>query len=52
MTAEAGLGLFFLVILLYPLIMYGIFLFERHVEEEKRKDEERKKSTHNDCWNR
>ena len=52
MTAEAGLGLFFLCILLYPLIMYGIFVFERHVENEKRKDEEREKNPLYDFWNR
>ena len=52
MSAQAGWGLFFLGIMLYPLILYGIFVFERHVEEEKKRKEEWKKNPLYDFYNR
>lgn len=50
MTASAGVGLFFIGIMLYPLIMYGIFVFERHCEEEKKRREEAKENPLYDFW--
>lgn len=51
MTANAGLALFIIGVIIYPLIMYGIFVFERHVTEEKRRREEEKNNPLYKFWN-